>query len=87
MSCIYLGNVSVEEMEQRLGIVFKEEERKLLKDNRQEKADNIAKGKWHCFDIPFIVACGDENIQKEIIKIFTPYASKFKEKIGIGIDR
>ena len=84
---IYLGNLSVSDIEQRLGIELKEEERELLKSTHQAKADDIEDGKWHCFDIPFIISCGDVEMAGKIVEILTPYAEQFKQQIQIGLSK
>jgi len=82
---IYLGNLSVKQIEQRLGIELTEDERKQLNETHQDVASNVQKGKWHCFDIPFIVECGDMDTAIKIRDILTPYGSKMKRPIDIGI--
>jgi len=54
-----LGNLSVKQIEERLGIDFPEEIRDFMKKSYQANASNIAVGKWHCFDLPFHIVCGD----------------------------
>ena len=83
---IYLGNLTVEQIEHRLGIVFSEEERSELKSARQEKASNIAADKWHCFDIPFMIVCGSYAFSERLKEILTPYASKMTGSISVGVD-
>jgi cell wall assembly regulator SMI1 len=48
---IMLGNQSVSQIEKRLGIEFPEEIREFMNKTHQSEASNIAKGKWHCFDL------------------------------------
>lgn len=43
-------------------------------------------GKWHCFDIPFVIACGGNDFAERIKTILTPYANDIKCSIGIGVD-
>ena len=52
---IMLGDLSVQEMETRLGINFPDDLKNYMIENRQHKAANIQEGKWHCFDMPFIL--------------------------------
>lgn len=62
---IHLWNLSIVEIEKRLGIEFPEEIREFMKLTRQENATQIDKWEWHCFDIPFNMVCGDmETAQK-----------------------
>jgi hypothetical protein len=54
-----LGNLTVEEMERRLGITLSDEHRRRFLDSRQEQVNDtpLAPGCWHCFDIPFMLVC------------------------------
>ena len=52
---IYLGNLSIEQMETRLGIKLTEDEKKQLWGH-QPLAKLKNKTDWHCFDIPFFFA-------------------------------
>ena len=61
-----LGNLSIKQIEERLGIQFPEEIRELMKKTHEPNATNIPKGKWHCFDMPFNLVCGDIEIAKTI---------------------
>lgn len=70
---IMLGNLTVDEIENRLDIKLSEEDRKTLLESRQEKAENIADGKWHCFDLPFMIVCGDKATAEKYNKMFSAY--------------
>ena len=83
---IYLGNLTIEQIERRLGIEFSEAERGELKSTRQENASNISSDKWHCFDIPFMIVCGSYAFAERLKEILTPYASKMKGSISVGVD-
>lgn len=83
---IYLGNLTVEQIEKRLGIEFSESERKELNETRENKANNIPIGKWHCFDIPFTIACGGYDFAERIKEILTSYVNGMKGQIGICVD-
>jgi cell wall assembly regulator SMI1 len=54
-----LGNLSVNQIEERLGIEFPEDIKEFMKKTHEPNASNIPKGKWHCFDLPFNLVCGD----------------------------
>ena len=70
---IMLGNLSVEEIEHRLNISLSDEDKKVLNESRQLKAENIENGKWHCFDIPFMIVCGDKPTAEKFNKMFSAY--------------
>ncbi len=83
---VYLGNLTVKQIEQRLGIEFSEAERAELAATHHMGASNIPKGKWHCFDLPFIIACGGHDFAARVRDILTPYASRFNCQIEVGVD-
>lgn len=86
MIVMMLGNLSISQIERRLGIELTEENREFLNKTHQEEANRIISGKWHCFDIPFFFACGGSAFAKEIIDIFSPYSNKVKIPMQIGVE-
>ena len=82
---IYLGNLSIDDMEKRSGIDFPQELRSYMEPRKQESASNIANGKWHCFDIPFVLVCGDMETATEIHNQLKGFSSDFKEPLQISI--
>ena len=79
-----LGNLSINEIENRLGIVFPDELKHFMKDTHQLSANNIKKGMWHCFDIPLMINCGDIETAEVITKHLTPFSKDMKEKFQIS---
>ena len=82
---IMLGNLSVSQIEKRLGIEFPEDIREFMKQTHQAEASNIGKGKWHCFDIPFILVCGDMQTATKIFEGLKPQSDKCKEALQISL--
>ena len=82
---ICLGNLSVEEIQKRLGITLTESEQNKLSSKRQEVATNIARDKWHCFDLPFTIACGSYDTAVFVKDILEPYAKEMKTQVQISI--
>jgi hypothetical protein len=80
-----LGNLTVEQMERRAGVDFPQELRDFLSDSHQPEANNVAPGKWHCFDLPFFMQCGDMATAQTVYKHLSPLAGKFKEQLQIGV--
>ena len=76
-----LGNLTVNKIEERLGIVFPDEIREFMKSTHQPEANNVAKGKWHCFDIPFVLVCGDIDIATKIFDSVKHRAGECKEAL------
>lgn len=83
---LYLGNVSVEEIEQRTGITLSDDDREYLKEHRQHEINSvkIEQGRWHCFDIPFSFNTGDEETAEFYLAMFRKYDwSQCKEPLQI----
>lgn len=85
---IYLGNLSIAQIEERLGIELTDAERSELTGARQERIGDVALApdKWHCYDLPFIIACGSREMAEKLCKILSPYSSRMKCQLQIGID-
>lgn len=83
---IMLGNLSVAEIESRLGINFPEEIVRFMEDSHQPSAQNVQSGKWHCFDIPFNLVCGDIETAQKIYNALKSQASKCKEPLRISVN-
>ena len=85
---IMLGNLSLKQIEERTGISVSSEDRESLGEMRQEKAENIAPGKWHCFDLPFMIVCGDKPTAEKVVKILSAYDwTKAKQALQISWER
>lgn len=71
MACIYLGNLSVKQIEQRYGFEFNDEERSRLEELRHQNAEfedgDIG---WHMFDIPEFLALSKGPAGNEVLSIF-----------------
>ena len=80
---VYLGDLSVEEIEKRVGIDFPKELKDYMGTRKQDIASNIKKGEWHCFGIPFVLLCGDIETATEIRKHLKCFPSEFKEPLQI----
>lgn len=80
-----LGNQSVSQIEERLGIEFPEDIREFMKQTHQAEASNIAKGKWHCFDIPFNLVCGDVEIATKIFNSVKDKSSECKCQLQFSL--
>ena len=82
---IMLGNLSVKEIEARLGINFPENLVEFMEQNRHQSPQNIPVGKWHCFDIPFTLVCGDVDTAKKIFSALNDQAHLCKESLRISV--
>lgn len=84
---IRLGNLSVKQIEERLGIVLSEEDREVLKNSREDNASNVPENKWHGFDIPFTIVCGGMDMAIKVRDILAKYEKDMKGTIQIGISK
>lgn len=84
---IMLGNLTIDDMENRLGIQFPEDMRIFLRNTKQEEASNISSGKWHCFDLPFHLVCGDIETATKIYNSVKDKSSEVKEPLQISIQK
>lgn len=84
---IYLGNLTVGQITERLEITLTDEEILIMNKSNQESAQNIAPDKWHCFDIPFTIACGSMDMAIKIRDLLSPYSEKMKQPLQISINR
>lgn len=82
---INLGNLSVSEIQARLGIEFPEDIVNYMKENHQATASNIQKGKWHCFDIPFNIVCGDVETAQKIFDALKDQSENCKESLRFSV--
>lgn len=83
---IYLGNLTPGQIESRLGIELTAEDKELLKKTHQPEVNvPLESGKWHCFDIPFMLMTHDIKTASMFADIFRKYEpSTFRECLQIG---
>lgn len=81
-----LGNLSVQQIEERLGIEFPEDIRRFMKETRQQEAENIKKGKWHCFDLPFHIICGDLETATKIYESVKDKSNECKTTLQFSLN-
>lgn len=84
---IMLGNLTVEQIEQRLNLTLKDEHKKELLDTWQQTAAEIKAGKWHWFDVPFVMVCGDKDTAAYWVEIFKTYDLSKAPQFGISWER
>lgn len=85
---IMLGNLTVEQMERRLGITLTKEHRQMLKESRQEPLNTpLEDGKWHCFDIPFMMMCDTKETAEKFRDIIQQYKTRDGVMFQIGWER
>lgn len=82
---IYLGNLTIKQIEDRSGVKFPDELVSFMSSRHQSSASEVAVGEWHCFDIPFTLMCGDMATAEEIYRHLEPMASSFAEPLQIAL--
>ena len=70
---IMLGNQTPDQIARRLKIELSEEHKTQLMESWQQKAEEIAPDKWHCFDIPFMMVCGNKATAERFRDLFMEY--------------
>lgn len=78
---IALGNLTIKELEEKHGFTLTEEHRSTLEAMRQDNAQHIEKGKFHIFDMPRNILCGDDGTCKKVYSILKEY--KIKGQVGL----
>ena len=82
---VYLGNLTIEQVESRLGISLNDTERKFFNNTHQSKCANLLANAWHCYDIPFIMHCGSRGMAVQVNDILQRYADQCKVVLQIAI--
>jgi hypothetical protein len=80
-----LGNLNIKEIEKRTGVEFPNELVEYMEPRRQQDASNIKDGKWHCFDMPFTLVCGDTKTATVIHNHLKEFGPDFKAPLGISV--
>ena len=83
---IMLGNISLENALDRLGIELPDATKNNLNDMRQMKAEGIQPGKWHCFDMPFMFLCGDRSAADALFSALSPFSDQMIAKVQIAVE-
>ena len=79
-----IGDFNTTDIEKKLNITLSDTDRDKLEGMRQSKANDIIPGKWHCFDMPFQILCGDKGTASLVYDILAPYRAQMKGIIQIG---
>ena len=80
-----LGDLSITDMENRLGVTFPEELKEQMLPKRQMDTTNLKEGYWHCYDIPFMLVCGGIETATEYNRLLKPLSSEMKGSFQIGV--
>lgn len=82
---LMLGDLTIEQIESRAGVKFPDPLKEFMYDRHNPSASKIQPGKWHCFDMPFMIVCGDEDTATKILEYLLPLSSEFKEALLMGL--
>ena len=84
---LMFGNLSIEQMENRLGIEFPKNLKAWMKGTRQMEVNNIPvkKGHWHCFDTPFTLLSGDRETAAKIYNALKDQGDTMKTRLILSI--
>jgi hypothetical protein len=82
---IMLGNLTVDQIEKRAGVVFAKELKSLMNATHQPSATNIGAGEWHCFDIPFVLVCGGMPFAEKVYGLLKAQSGQFAEQMQIAL--
>ena len=82
-----LGNMTIKEMEDRAGVKFPDELIEYMKPRHQHKAEGVESGQWHCFDLPFVLLCGDMETATEIHNHLKPFSADFKVPLNMSLTK
>ena len=82
---IMLGNLSVKDIEARLGVTFSSEDVAALQETRQENVSiPLESGKWHCYDIPLMFMTATKEDAVKFVGIFEKYTAPMRGSFQIG---
>jgi len=80
-----LGNLTTSEIEKRMGVAIPADTLAFMNSSHQDRAENISNGKWHCFDIPFVLVCGDMDTAQKIYDGIKHLSGDIKQQLQIAI--
>jgi hypothetical protein len=83
---VFLGNLSIHQIQERLGIELTAEEVKFFESSWQERASDIDPNKWHCFDMPFMLACGSREFAIKVYGILGQYSDQMTTQLQVGVE-
>ena len=64
-----LGNLSIEQIENRSGVLFPDDVKRFLRKTYSSNAD-MSNGEWHCFDIPYCLVINEDSKLEFEEKVF-----------------
>lgn len=81
-----LGNLSVKQMEERMGIEFPDELKDILiKCHQHNVSIEMREGFWHCFDMPFNMVCGGKDLAQLVSDHLSPMIDDIITPLNVSI--
>lgn len=78
-ACIYLGDLTIEQIEREHDFRFTDEERELLRKTHHEKAHFMdGESGWHMFDVPPALVISNGPIGHKALDVFMAHNSDYK---------
>ena len=82
---IYLGDLTIEQFENRAGIQLTEEQRSTLNSLIEHTCAKVnGNNKIHIYDIPFCIECGNPKARKTVLDILMPLSAQIKVPLQVG---
>lgn len=73
---IMFGNLSIRQVEERLGIELSDKERAELNACHEDNCGKVqGRDVWHCYDMPFEMVVGSRKMADVVCRIFSPYSA------------
>lgn len=84
-ACVYLGDLSIADIEKEHGFAFTDEEREFLKSTQHHMA-HFEDGEtgWHMFDLPPFLAISKGRVGHRVLDIFMTHNSDFAFQFQAG---
>ena len=77
-ACVYLGSLSIREIEEMHGFRFTDEESEYLKATQHHKASfKDGETGWHMFDLPPFLALSNGEVGNNVLGIFSAHSHEF----------
>lgn len=84
-SIVYLGDLSVSQIEERYRFEFTEEEREYLRGHHHNAAKfEDGDSGWHMFDLPPFLAISDGPIGMRVLEIFMSHSLEMNGQFPAG---
>lgn len=82
---IMFGNLSAKQMCERLGIEYTDAIAEMEKYREVVCDKVVGKNVWHCYDLPFYLQVGTEEMANKWYELLIPFDNEMKDIIRVGI--